>query len=372
VKTNHLPPTVIIEDLLVDGHRVPSDGLPLRIDSGRHRFEFRYTGLSFVVPEKVLFKYRLEDLESEWVPAETNRSVIYSHLPPGDFTFQVTACNNDGIWNEAGARMRFSVRPEFWQTWWFRSAAGALMAAAVGLGVRADTRRRMRRKLERLERQRAIERERARIAKDIHDDLGAGLTRISLLSESFPSELVDPPQAADVLNRIFKTAHELMLAMDEIVWAVNPQHDTLDSLASYLGKFAQDFLETAHVRCRLDVPVQLPALPLSAEVRHNLFLAFKEALHNVLKHAAASEVRISLLLEPSMFVISVADNGRGFTAGTSKPDDANAVSANPSERNGLRNMRQRLAEIGGRCEIDSHPGNGTQVRFVVAIQPSGS
>src|SRR5204862_4009867 len=127
----------------------------------------------------------------------------------------------------------------------------------------------------RLERQRAIERERTRIAKDIHDDLGASLTRITMLSQSARADS-DHSVAASDLDRIYDTAREMTRAMDEIVWAVNPQHDTLDSLATYLGKFAQDFLAAAHIRCRLEVPIELPAWPLTAEVRHNIFLAFKE------------------------------------------------------------------------------------------------
>ena len=174
----------------------------------------------------------------------------------------------------------------------------------------------MRRKLERLERQRAVERERARIAKDIHDDLGASLTRITMLSQSAPGELDRARAGRAKLDRIYGTARELTRSMDEIVWAVNPQHDTLDSLASYLGKFAQDFLGAAGIRCRLDVPLQFPAWPLTAEVRHNLFLAFKEALHNVVKHAAATEVRITLTPAEGSFVWEVEDNGRGFDSGT--------------------------------------------------------
>src|SRR6185295_16377392 len=131
-------------------------------------------------------------------------------------------------------------------------------------GVLLATRRRMHSKLERLERQRAIERERSRIAQDIHDNLGANLTRISMLSQMAHGELDNAHHAATQLDRIYSTARELTRAMDEIVWAVNPQHDTLDSLASYLGNYAQEYLGSLEIRCRLDVPLQLPAWPLTA------------------------------------------------------------------------------------------------------------
>jgi len=370
VKTNLLWPAVVIEEVWVDGRRMAEDktgASPLRIPPGHNRFEFQYTGLSFVAPEKVCFKYRLEGLETEWVDAGTRRNASYSHIPPGDYTFRVIACNNDEVWNETGAALAFTVLPQFWQTLWFRGLAGLTLMAAVAAGVRFDTRRRMRRKLERLERQQALERERARIAKDIHDDLGASLTRITLLSQSARSELDDLPQAAADLDRIYSTARDLTRAMDEIVWAVNPQHDTLDSLASYLGRTAQDFLGTAGIRCRLDMPVHLPAWPLTAEVRHNLFLAFKEALHNVIKHAAASEVRISLSLQPAAFALAVEDNGRGFAPETPGGEVASDP-ARLASGNGLANMRRRLAEIGGRCEIQSARGKGTKVTFIVAVK----
>ena len=368
-KTNQLPPPIVIEAPLVDGHVVTNAakaGLPLRIPPGQQRFEFRYTALTFVAPEKVEFQYRLEGLDPDWTDGGTKRSVNYSHIPPGHYTFHVIGCNSDGVWNYKGATLEFTVEPYFWQMWWFRAltvlAAGALVAG----GVLVVARRRMHRKLERLERQRAIERERARIAQDIHDNLGASLTRISLLSQSAYADLDNPRRAAAELERIYTTTRELTRAMDEIVWAVDPQHDTLDSLVSYLGKFAQDFLAPLRIRCRLDVPEQLPAWPVTAEVRHNLFLAFKEALHNVVKHAAASEVCISLNADPDGFTLLVRDDGVGFDPPVPMPP-ASGQSNRIARGNGLTNMRHRLEKLGGHCEIRSAPGQGTGVKFVVGV-----
>lgn len=335
----------------------------LRIGPGSKSFEFKFTGLSFVAPDKVRFRYRLDGLESEWTLPNTKRSAEYSFLRPGKYVFRVTACNNDGIWNPVGASVAFEVLPYFWQTWWFEGSALAAGAGVVGALVVLATRRRLRRQFEQLERQRALERERARIARDIHDDLGASLTRITLLSQSVRSEIESGQQAAD-LDQIYSTARELTRAMDEIVWAVNPKHDTLDSLVTYLGRFAQNFLSTAGLRCRLEVPLLLPPWALTSEVRHNVFLAFKEALNNAVKHANATEVRVSLQLEPEGFVLLLSDNGRGFNgvATHSVPlPGAGRVAAG----NGLLNMQKRLEEIGGRCEWDSALGEGTRVRLVV-------
>jgi signal transduction histidine kinase len=158
--------------------------------------------------------------------------------------------------------------------------------------------------------------------------------------------------------------------MDEIVWAVNPRHDTMESLASYLERFAQDLLATAGIRCRLDMPVHFPEWRLTAEVRHNLFLAFKEALHNVVKHAAATEVQIALTLQKSAFELVVADNGRGFDPNGRKksPEDEYRFSSG----NGLENMNRRLREIGGRCEIQTGTGQGTKVVFAFSLNPVSS
>ena len=368
-ETNPLPPPVQIEAVLVDDRPMTrgTDSEPIQVPPGRHRFEFQYTGLSFVDPEKVRFKCRLHGFETDWVNAGTKRTVNYNYIPPGHYAFQVIACNNDGVWNETGASLAFRVLPYFWQTLWFRILAWILIVAASGGLVWFEMGRRMRQKLERLEWQRAVEHERARIAHDIHDDLGAHLTRISMLSESARAELDNPERATAGLNQIYDTARDLTRAMDEIVWAVNPRHDTLEGLASYLEKFAQDLLAAAGIRCRLDMPMELPAWRLTADVRHNLFLAFKEALHNVVKHSAASETYIRLVAGATSFELVVEDNGRGFTPGAGEKT-ASDVSHRLLSGNGLENMARRLAEIRGHCHIQSAPGQGTKVIFTVPIK----
>jgi signal transduction histidine kinase len=375
VNLNPIPPPVLIEEVTVDDQLVPlpgpggaASGPRLKIAPGKHRFEFRYTGLSLIAPEKVRFKYRLDGLESDWEDVGSRRVAYFSYLKPGDYTFRVMACNNDGVWNENGPALAFTVLPRFWQTWWF--AVGAVLAGigAVGGTVRNITRRRLHEKMERLERQRALENERARIAKDIHDDIGSNLARIMMLSQSNRAEGEDPQQIVARLGKVYLTTRELTRTMDEIVWAVSPHHDTLDSLVNYLGKFAQDFLNTAGIRCRLIVPIQLPAWPLSAEMRHSLFLAFKEALHNVVKHASATEVRVSLTLAESGFSAAIEDNGVGFNPAAAGPATAGKDPLRIAGGNGLANIRKRLESIGGNCQVDSAPGKGTRIQFIVRVK----
>jgi len=370
-RINPLPPPVRIEEMRMDDKKFANGngGGPLKVPPGRHRIEFEYTGLSFVAPEKVRFKCRLNNFETEWANVGTKRVATYNYIPPGIYSFEVTACNNDGVWNETGASLKFEMLPYFWQTTWFHVLGGLATALAAGGLVWFDMRRRMRRRLERVERQRDIERERSRIAQDIHDDLGAQLTRITMMSESARGDLGNPERAAAGLKKIYDTARELTRSMDEIVWAVSPRHDTLESLAAYLEKFAQDWLATAGFRCRLDLPLQFPEWHLTSEVRHNVFLAFKEALHNTVKHSDASEVLIRLAVREKSFELTLEDNGRGFAV-RERTKHASVSQGRAAAGNGLENMRRRLAVIGGSCEIQSAPGAGTRVVLSVQLKAS--
>ena len=281
-------PPVVLESVEVDGHTINMTAVPpsgLKLAPDHRRLEFEFTALSLASPGKVRFKYRLHGLDRDWVDSGTRRSATYSQLPPGRYRFQCIACNGDGAWNTVGAELAFSVLPFFWQKWWFRSAGVLGVLLATAWAVRHETRRRMQHRFVLLEQERAIEEERTRIARDIHDDIGANLTRITLLSQSMPAGLDRSAEAADILQQIFGTAREITHSLDEIVWAVDPRHDSFESLICYMAKFAQDFLGAAHVACRLDLPVRVPDIALGTDIRHHLFLAFaKEALNNAVKH----------------------------------------------------------------------------------------
>jgi signal transduction histidine kinase len=244
------------------------------------------------------------------------------------------------------------VAPFYWQTNLFRgSVLGAFTLAVIAI-VRYVSFRRLHRRLRVLEQQAALQKERARIAKDIHDDLGGDLTQIAFLGELAQQDRSDPEKAAERVARISTTARQAVRSLDEIVWAVNPRNDTLAHLIEYSGQFALDYLRTAGIRCRLDFPEQSPPHELSTDLRHNLFLAIKEALHNIVKHAGAKEVWLRASFNNGGLDMSVEDNGCGFEVA---PDNALA--------DGLRNMRQRLADIGGECRIESQPGAGTKVKL---------
>ncbi len=349
-----LVPNVVIEDVLVMGQSKGSMS-GLEIAPLPRQIKIKFTALSFTAPERVRFRYRLDGEDKEWVDVSTDRSVMFNTLTPGTHTFRVIACNGDGVWNTEGAKLKFTVLPAWWQTFWFKLIAGCLLVSlVVGIGWKVAARR-YKRRLEEAKRQGALERERARIARDIHDELGSSLTRIVMLSQ--PPEDGETPSEHDLAN-IHKTACNLTQAMDEVVWAVNPRQDTLEGLMSYVTLFAQEYITGAKLDCRLDLPESIPSLPISAEARHNLFLAAKEAIHNAVRHAQAKEIRVSLIFEATGFILEISDNGNGF-------DQHQPVKLKGGH--GLKNMLERIQSVGGSCEIKSLIQQGTTVKFTVPL-----
>ena len=362
ITLNDLAPPVVIEEVLMD-HLPLQAHDATRLEPGRGSvLEIHYTANSLVAPEKVRFKYCLDGCDKKWVPAGTRRVAYYTNLRPGHYTFQVTACNNHGIWSNTGARFAFYLAPHFYQTWPFYALCG-LAVILIGYGMHW-IRLGVVRKIERLERLHALEKERARIANEMHDDLGASLTQIALLGELANRDLPQADRAGQHIQQILATAREVFRAMDEIVWAINPKHDTLASLVAYLSKYSQDYLRPAGIRCRLDLPPDVPSRPLTSDARHNLFLTVKETLNNIAKHAAATEVWFRVSLDATRCVISIEDNGRGFPVGATRAGG-----------NGLSNMKERLATIGGELKLESRPGGGTKLQLLVQIdqvqQPVG-
>jgi signal transduction histidine kinase len=336
----------------------------LRIGPGKHRVEFRFTGLSFDAPELIRFRYRLESLDSDWVDAGTRGSAFYSYLPPGDYRFHVAACNSNGVWSNSELSLRLVIPRYFWQTWWFITFAVVAAAAAVIITVHITEKRKLHRRLKRIEEERALEFERTRIAKDLHDEMGAKLCRISFLSEHASRNQIPPEELREQITSISDASRELLHSLDEIVWAVNPQNDTLEHVASYIGQYAHEYFQMTGIQCELDIPTQVPPHPLSSQMRHHLFLATHEALTNILKHSGATRAGISMVSSKAAFELNISDNGKGLPA-----DIANSSSGSASitSGNGLSNMRKRLADIGGRCSIDSSPGHGTNINFVIPL-----
>ena len=231
----------------------------------------------------------------------------------------------------------------FWQTWWFTTLLALFVLAAVGATVRMVERRKYQLQLQRAEQQHALEQERARIAQDLHDELGSTLTRLSLLSGLIRTDKDSPEQVEVHATKLAQSADQTVRALEEIVWAVRPGSDTLQSLTDYIAHFANELFDGNSTRCRLDLPHDLPATPLPPDVRHNIFLIVKEALTNALKHAGAGEVQVHANITGDTLEILVQDDGKGF----------DLSSSSENRRNGLGNMRRRAEAIGGELELQS-------------------
>jgi signal transduction histidine kinase/streptogramin lyase len=367
LRFNPQPPPVVLTRIAMDGLTVGEYGqgersqtaanlnnlrTSLQIPAAHRQLEFDFTALNFTAPEDVRFRYRLDNFDDDWVTPET-RSAGYTRLGAGHYQFHVQARNGNSPWKEAQTPVGIIVAPFFWQTWSFRALVLALFTIAVVAVVRYVSFRRLRMKLRLIEQQAALDKERARIARDLHDDLGCRLTQVALTLDMTNRESVAPDKMNGKLERCSSMVRQVARAVDEIVWAINPRNDSLKYVIDYISQFAVEFLHAADITCRVDLPDTIPDLSVSPEARHNLFLAVKEALNNITHHARATEVRLNLTITGKEISLTLEDNGRGFDR---VPDNASS--------DGLRNMRQRMEEIHGEFKLESKPGNGTRISFV--------
>jgi ligand-binding sensor domain-containing protein/signal transduction histidine kinase len=341
------PPPVVLERVLADKKPYPAqETLPvpalIRIPPGRGELEFRYSALSFQVPERNRFKYRLEGFDREWVDAGTRRVAFYNSLAPGKYRFQVLARNSDGIWNEAGTAAELVLLPHFWQTWWFR------LAVAGGLGLAIFGLLRMR-----LARYRELEALRLRIATDLHDEVGSNLSTLSLLSRKLLKDGAVAQEKHEDLLALNRIAGQTSNAIREIVWLINPEYDTLQDLALRMEVTAKTVLSA--LDCRFQCHLREGTLRLPPQHRQSLYLLFKETVTNVARHAQASRVEITIDQRDHTWEMVVQDDGLGFDPAVSHLG------------NGLKNLRRRADRLNGHLELQSRPGTGTTVRFALKL-----
>jgi signal transduction histidine kinase/ligand-binding sensor domain-containing protein len=359
IPRNHRPPPLNLESVLVDGVAVAARP-ECKLPSNFKKIEFRYTAMSFTAPKKVRFRRHLSRFDEDWVEDGISRSASYPRLPPGQYEFQFTACNNDGVWNDEPIRFAFEVTPAFWQTTWFRVAAIIIFAGLVGGAVLAAARVRMRRKLARLEQAHALERERARISRDLHDDLGARLTQMALLTDLAADDPTAPEQLKFQIKDVAAQARTAVQSLDETVWMVNPQKDTLAHVIEYVARYAEQFFQSMPIHCRLEICRQPPKCMMPGRLRRDIFMLVKEALTNVLKHSQASEVWLHIAVREPLMRITVKDNGRGFEV------------SSPNARHGLDNMRRRAEGAGIKVSVHSQIGRGTRLALRIKLPLSGT
>ncbi|HEX7654589.1 MAG TPA: sensor histidine kinase [Verrucomicrobiae bacterium] len=302
-----------------------------------------------------------ERLVVEWnemysVGLASLREARYDHLQPGNYVFRINGLDAYGRPVGTECRSGIFVPQPFWKAPWFWGAC-VLAVTGIIMGIsRYLVWQKMRREMLRLKQQQALEQERLRIAHDIHDDLGARVTQISLLSAMAHNNQDYPVPAREHFDKISRMSRELVAALYQTVWAVSPENDNLEALGSYLCQMANQLCEQTSLRCRFHVQGLPPEVQVSSQTRHNVSLVVKEAVHNIIKHARAKEITMRTSYAAGVLEIVVQDDGLGFDI--SRADHGN----------GLVNMKCRLENIGGRCEIESQPGHGTAVRIRLPIQ----
>jgi signal transduction histidine kinase len=309
-------------------------------DHDENYFEFDFVGTNPAAPEKVVYQYRLSNIDRGWVETRHN-FVQYRALPHDDYTFELRARNEWGYWSVPAA-LSFTIKPPFWKAWWFIVlivlAAGGTIVFLV---------------MNRVQHMLAIERLRTKIAADLHDDVGAGLTEISITGEVIAQKLPEESRVlvSGELGRIGGAARQLINSMSDIVWLVNPSRDSLHDLIARLGDSYKETLNAANVTFRVHNVDTLKNVRLAMERRQHVFLIFKEAINNALKYSGCSKISLEVELSGVRLKMKLADNGSGFDT------------AAPAAGNGLRNMAERAAKVGATVNIYSSPGGGTTVTF---------
>ena len=347
---NRVPPLVAVEQLLVDDAVLPvNDGS--RIAPGHSRFAFQYAGLTFVAPQKVRFRYKLDGLDRDWVDAGTRRVAYYTNIPPGRHTFHVMACNNDGVWSEQDAAFSFRLLPHFYQTYWFY----LLLAASVSLLGYAAYRWRVRTVEAQFS---AVLAERNRIAREIHDTLAQGFVAVSVQLEVVARLLTTSTEAArEHLEQARTMTRECLAEARSSIWDLRSQGAAQNDLATALTNAAERITTNSSVKARVKVNGMFR--PIDPRIEGELLRIGQEALTNVVRHAQAQHADITLMFQDKLLRMTVKDDGRGFEG------DPKELMQNGHF--GLTGMRERAEQIGGRFTISSSKNEGTEVQIEVAI-----
>lgn len=354
-------PSVVIERVVVNGESVydNSNDKPTRLTlaPGAWNVQFQFACLAPGETDSIRFRYRLEGLRTGWSQVQAEQTASFEWLPPGDYRLQVLA-EAGGAWNLKGTALSFTVGAYFWQTLWFYLLLAVGLAATVFLVARWVLHHRYQLQMALLKREEELALERARISRDIHDELGNGLSVVATLSELAHND-VERGTIHKRLDQIYEIANELARNVDETVWAVNPANDGWDPFISYFEQYTEYFLGSSGLRFHFSRPDELVERPIASKTRHHLLLAVREAVGNVLKHANAQQVRIVMRLDGDVLEVVVEDDGVGFdTSGTPTVG-----------HDGLGNMHRRMKELDGSIEIVSKPGAGTRVQFRVPLVP---
>lgn len=345
------PPPIFISGLRIAGEAYPLSRLGetdvARLDLGpnQNQLSIDFVALDFGSGETLQYQYRLEGADRDWSLATDQRSVNYPNLAPGRYRFLVRALNAEGLASSAPATLTFRVLPPVWRRWWFLT----LSAIVIGFVIYAAHRQRVGRLVE-------LERVRTRIATDLHDDIGANLSLIAMLSEVARGQLQrGDSRLKEWLSTIATTSRDTVDSMSDIVWAVNPKRDHLRDLTRRMRRFADDILAARNIELQFKTPEASPDLKLGADLRRELFLIFKESINNMARHSECTVASVDLTVEAGLLVLQMTDDGRGIDEGQI------------AEGTGLDSMRQRAEKLGGRFQVSSRDGGGTRIILKVPL-----
>ncbi len=320
---------------------------------GENNLQFHFTGVDLSKGKDIEYSYKLEGADKDWVYTATNQSASYTNLKPGAYFFNIRAKHRgDNKWNEMTIPLQFTIATPWQKTWWFKLIVIAAIALLVWYLITSYYTRKLEKQKAVLEKQKAVEQERTRISTDMHDDFGASLSRIKFLSEKLQLYSPGNPSEKNDLEKISLYSDEMAEKMNEIVWALNQRYDSLGDLVSFCRSYSSEYLQDKNIKLRFSSG-ELSEKKIQGEVRRNIFLVIKEALHNIVKHAHATEVDISFSHDKNLTVI-IHDNGKGIDTANIRPF-----------ANGLENMKKRMADINGSFSIENKAG--TQISISVPV-----
>jgi signal transduction histidine kinase len=341
-------PQLLIEEMKVNGKLISHAKHSLRLKYFQRNISFSLAAPSFIDEQQIKYSYLLAGGgNTEWSDTISNADINLLNLSPGRYTLRVKSFFPSTSYAPKEMNYSFVILPPWWQTWWFRIPGGLLLIGLMIGGIRFYYGRKLEKQRMLLEKQQAVEKERTRIATDMHDDLGAGLSRIKFLSETIGIKKQQELPIEEDINKIREYSHEMIDKMGEIVWALNEKNDSLNDLLAYTRAYAAEYLSQNGIRCSISMAEPGADKFVSGEFRRNIYLAVKEALHNIVKHAQAETVNIDITVS-DLLAIAVKDDGAGFDEKNVRPFS-----------NGLGNMQKRMKEIGGTLSIKT--GKGTLV-----------
>jgi signal transduction histidine kinase/ligand-binding sensor domain-containing protein len=365
VPANTTPPPVVIESLVVDTKPVEARS-PVKIQPGQVYFEVHYSGLSFINPELVKFKYRLEGLDADWIDAGTRRAAYYSHLPPGKYRFTVLAANRDGVWNNQGASIEITVLPPFWRTWWFVTLA-VLALAGIALAFyrhRIGILKRAHATQEAFSQQliESQEEERRRIAAELHDSLGQSLVLIRNWALLGKKALGDSEPVSANLNEISSAASSAITEVREIAYNLGPYQLERLGLAHTIREMVEKVSRTAPIHFSVEVDELNGFFSKQGEI--SIYRIVQEAINNIVKHSGATTAVIEIRNEVGRLAVTIRDNGQGFST------DGGAPQQSRSRGFGLIGMEERVRMLKGELVVQSSPGQGTRIEIKLPRQPT--